>query len=114
MTLLPIVARELAVAARRPGTYRMRAYGVLIAMIVAAVVSQSNVPKGLLGHVVMGPCWLVIFLLIFSFPTFNSQFGAATVFGLSFIGGWAVNIISISSARSQLNHRLRDAAANNS
>jgi ABC-type transport system involved in multi-copper enzyme maturation permease subunit len=51
--LSPIAARELAVAARRPGTYRLRAYGVLIALIVLGVVSRSNVPRGQLGHVVL-------------------------------------------------------------
>jgi len=52
MTFLPIAGRELALAARRPGTYRLRAYGVFFALIVLAVVSRGNVPQGQLGHTV--------------------------------------------------------------
>src|SRR5580658_7290834 len=53
MTFLPIAGRELSVAARRPGTYRLRTYGVLIALILLWVVSRSNVPRGQLGHTVL-------------------------------------------------------------
>jgi ABC-type transport system involved in multi-copper enzyme maturation permease subunit len=53
MTILPIAVRELSVAARRPGTYRLRAYGVLIALILLGVVSRSSVPRGQLGHTVL-------------------------------------------------------------
>jgi ABC-type transport system involved in multi-copper enzyme maturation permease subunit len=53
MTFLPIAVRELAVAARRPSTYRLRAYGTLIALILLGVVSQSNVPRAQLGETVL-------------------------------------------------------------
>jgi ABC-type transport system involved in multi-copper enzyme maturation permease subunit len=53
MTFLPIAGRELAVAARRPGTYRLRSYAVLIALILLGSVSLSNVPTGQLGHVIL-------------------------------------------------------------
>jgi ABC-type transport system involved in multi-copper enzyme maturation permease subunit len=52
-SLSPIAGRELVVAARRPGTYRLRTYGVLIALILLGVVSRSNVPRGLLGHTIL-------------------------------------------------------------
>jgi len=52
MTFLPIAGRELAVAARRPGTYRLRACGVLIALIIFRVVYQSDVTPGQLGQVI--------------------------------------------------------------
>jgi len=52
MTFLPIASRELAVAARRPATYKLRAYAVLIALILFGIVSRSNVPQGQLGHTV--------------------------------------------------------------
>jgi hypothetical protein len=45
MTFLPIAGREFAVAARRPGTYRMRAYGVLIALVMLGVLFRSNVAQ---------------------------------------------------------------------
>jgi len=53
MTFLPIAGRELSVAARRPGTYKLRTYGVLIALILLWVVSRSHVPRGQLGHAVL-------------------------------------------------------------
>ena len=40
-------------AARRPGTYRLRTYGVLIALILLAIVSRSSVPRAQLGHTVL-------------------------------------------------------------
>jgi ABC-type transport system involved in cytochrome c biogenesis permease component len=53
MTFLPIAGRELAVAARRPGTYRMRGYGVLIALIILGVVLWGRVPAARKGHEVL-------------------------------------------------------------
>jgi ABC-type transport system involved in multi-copper enzyme maturation permease subunit len=53
MTILPIAGRELSVAARRRGTYRLRSYGVLIALILLGVVLRSDVPRGQLGHTVL-------------------------------------------------------------
>jgi len=53
MTFLPIAARELTVAARRRGTYRLRAWSVLIALVSLCVVCQSNVPRGQLGQMVL-------------------------------------------------------------
>jgi len=53
MTFLPIAARELTVAARRPGTCRFRAYWVLIALIMFGVVSLGHTPPARLGHAVL-------------------------------------------------------------
>ncbi len=53
MTYLPIAARELSVAARKPGTYRLRALSVLAGLIVLAVVSLGDVPKIEWGHTIL-------------------------------------------------------------
>jgi ABC-type transport system involved in multi-copper enzyme maturation permease subunit len=51
--LSPIAVRELGVAARRSATYRLRTYGVLMALIVVRVVLQSNAPGPMMGHEVL-------------------------------------------------------------
>jgi ABC-type transport system involved in multi-copper enzyme maturation permease subunit len=53
MTFLPIAGRELTVAARRPGTYKFRAYWVLIALIMFGVVSLGDTPRAQLGHAIL-------------------------------------------------------------
>ncbi len=66
MTLLPIAGRELTVAARRPGTYRLRTYGVLIALIVLGLVCLGNTSNRLLGHetfVALGVATLALSML---------------------------------------------------
>jgi len=57
--LSPVAARELVVAARRPGTFRLRTYGALIAVIVLWMVSRSNVPRGALGQTVLSALGVV-------------------------------------------------------
>jgi ABC-type transport system involved in multi-copper enzyme maturation permease subunit len=52
-SLSPIAGRELIVAARRPATYRLRAYGVLIALILLGVVARGNAPRAQLGHTIL-------------------------------------------------------------
>ena len=49
----PIAARELSVAARRPSTFRLRAFGALVALVIFGVASRSNVPPAQLGQTVL-------------------------------------------------------------
>jgi ABC-type Na+ efflux pump permease subunit len=63
MTFLPIVARELRVAARRRGTYRMRlalAWGALVTGAVIYVVSVGVSPQQTGQHIFQGLSWLCL------------------------------------------------------
>src|ERR1035437_4141625 len=63
MTFLPIVARELRVAARRRGTYRMRlglAWGALVTGAVIYVVTVGVSPQQTGQYIFQGLSWLCL------------------------------------------------------
>ena len=63
MTLLPIVERELRVAARRAGTYRTRAAMGLVAVLIGTVVLLvcSGLPTQMTArHIFQGLAWLLM------------------------------------------------------
>jgi hypothetical protein len=69
MTFLPIVARELRVAARRRGTYRVRMSVALIAMVLTGIIFFVNfgAPQNQLGrHLFEGLSVLAIIYCLFS------------------------------------------------
>ncbi len=60
---------------------------------------------------VLGPCWLIAFLVIFGQPNLGSGAGTAAAFALWFVIGFAVDAIAIVRARSRLIGGFRDLVA---
>jgi ABC-type transport system involved in cytochrome c biogenesis permease component len=97
-SLSPIAGRELVVAARRPGTYRLRTYGALIALILLGVVSRSNVPRGQLGHTILsalgvatlGFCMLAGLLLTANSIASEKQAGTIGLLFLTDLKGYDI------------------------
>src|SRR6266508_5492266 len=75
MTVLPIVERELRVAARKPGTYWMRVLAALVAIVVFTwmilTLFRDNVPSTLHGR--------FLFRALFTFAFFSCLFIGARV-----------------------------------
>lgn len=65
MSLLPIVARELIEASRRPGTYRMRLAAAAVALVISGIVFMASwrMSPGELGMVLLVP--LAIFTQVY-------------------------------------------------
>ena len=63
MTFLPIVGRELRVAARRRGTYWTRFYAALVAIVVSAAVCgfMRESPPAELGPALFSPLAVMLF-----------------------------------------------------
>ena len=69
MTFLPIVARELRVAARRRGTYRMRlamVWGALITGTSIFVATVGATPQQTGQYVFLGLSWLCLLYCLLS------------------------------------------------
>ncbi|MEO8426967.1 MAG: ABC transporter permease subunit [Verrucomicrobiota bacterium] len=75
MTFLPIVGRELRVAARRRGTYWTRFYAALVAIVVSAIVCgfMRESPPAQLGPALFSP----LAVMLFSFCLFAGMWNTA-------------------------------------